>query len=46
MQGATARAPGLLDDLATRTGDGLTEGEWRLVRRIFVEMDDGLRRID
>jgi hypothetical protein len=42
----TARAPTLLDDMAARAAEGLTETEWQLVRRIAIAMEDGLQRVD
>ncbi len=41
----TARAPTLLDDMAARAAEGLTETEWRLVRRIAIAIEDGLQRV-
>ena len=42
----TARAPALLEDLATRAAEGLTESEWQLVRRISLAIEDGLQRVE
>lgn len=42
----TAQTPKLLDDLATRAAEGLTESEWQLVRRISLAIEDGLQRVE